>query len=70
MCCCDAESYATCISNTSRVTHGEQVFSRASRLRQTGKNALATTSEKIGPEHSMNSRGALSDTVPEGEKMV
>ena len=24
-CCCDAETYATVISNTSRVTHGGQV---------------------------------------------
>ena len=24
-CCCDAESYATGVSNTSRVTHGGQV---------------------------------------------
>ena len=25
VCCCDADSYATSISNTSRVTHGGQV---------------------------------------------
>ena len=35
-CCCDAESYATGFSKTSRVTHGGQV-SAVSRLRQTRK---------------------------------
>ena len=30
VCCCDAESYATGISNTSRVTHGGQVSAELS----------------------------------------
>ena len=37
-CCCDAESYAPSISNTSRVTHGGQVS--AFRPRQTRKKDL------------------------------
>ena len=66
-CCCDAESSATGISNTSRVPHG---VSRASRLRQTRKKDLATHFQKTGHEYPMNSSGALSDTEPEGERMV
>ena len=46
-----AESYATSISNTIRVTHGGQV-SRASRLTQTRK--WPPTSEKISHENPMN----------------
>ena len=63
-CCCDAESYATGISNTSRLIHGPKSsihFSGASSLRKTRKKDLATHFQKIGHENPMNSSRALSD---------
>ena len=45
-------------------------FSGASRLRQTRKNDLLTTSERSGHENYMNSSGALSDTAMEGKTLV
>ena len=58
-CCCDAESYATNISNTSssRVIHGEQVSVESSRLTQIRKKDLATHFWKTGHENLVNSRG-------------
>ena len=40
VCCCDAESYATSISNTARVTHGGYISAKLLQLRQTRKKDL------------------------------
>ena len=61
-CCCDAESYATDISDASR-------FQWNFQTRQTRKKDRGSV-RKIGHENPMNSGGPLSDTAPEGERMV
>ena len=48
-CCCDAESCATGISNTNRVTHGGQVS--GSRLRHSRKKDLAMKTLQITAEY-------------------
>ena len=45
-------------------------FSGASRLRQTRKKDRATHFQQIGHENPVNSSSALSDRVPEGERMT
>ena len=68
--CYDAESYVIGISHTSRVTHGGQfsaVFTDQERL---GRRTWPPTCENIGHENPANSSRALSDRVPECERMV
>ena len=63
-CCWDAESSATCVSNT--MDHPWWTgFSRTSRLRQTRKKDLATHFWKNLHENFMNSSKISSDTAPE-----
>ena len=60
-CCCDAESYATRISNTSRVPHGGQVSVKLPDEDRLGRRTWPPTSEKTGHDNLVNSSGALSD---------
>ena len=69
-CCCDAESYATGISYTSRLTHGGQVSAELPDEERLGRRTWPPTSEKIGHENPVNSSRALSDRAPEGERMA
>ena len=66
---CDAESYATGISNTSRVTYGEQASAESSSL-TLGRRTWPPTSEKIGHENPTNSSRAWADRALEGERMA
>ena len=68
--CCDAESYATGISNTSRVTHGGQALAERPNEDRLGRRTWPPTSEEIGHKNPMNSSGVLSDTALEGERMM
>ena len=68
-CCCDTESYACRISNTSRVPHGGQI-SELPDYATLGRRTWPPLPKKIGHENPMNSSGALPDTAPEGERMV
>ena len=71
VCCCDAESNATHISNTSRVPHGGQIFQWSFQSKEKlGRRTWPPTSEKIGHENPVNSSGALSDRAQEGERMA
>ena len=56
--CCDAESYATGISNASRVTHGAQVSGQLPDQDRLGRRTWLPTSKRTGPENPMNSSGA------------
>ena len=69
-CCCDAESYATRVSKTSRVTPGGQVSVELPDSERLGRRTWPPISEKIDHENPMNSSRALSDRAPEGERMV
>ena len=70
VCCCEAENYATGISNTSRVPHGGRVSAELPDQDRAGRRTWPPTSEKIGHESPMNSRGALSAVAPEDERMA
>ena len=67
---CDAESYATDISNTSRIPHGKQVSVELLDQDRPTRRIWPPTSEKISHENLMKSSRALSDLAPEGERMV
>ena len=70
-CCCDVESYATHISNTSRAIHVAQVSVELPDYDRPGKTTRPPTSEEFGQENSMNSREVYTfDTAPEGEMMI
>ena len=69
-CCCDAESYATGISNTSRVTHGGQASVELPEQDGLGRRTWPPTPQKISHENPMNSHRAASDRAPEGERML
>ena len=70
VCRCDAESDATGISNTSRVTHDRQVSVELPDYDRLGRRTWPHTSEKVGHENPVNSSGALYELVLEGERMA
>ena len=67
---CVAESSATGISNTSRVTHGGQASVELPDSDRLGRRSWPGTSKNFDHENPVNSSRALSDAVPEGERMA
>ena len=57
VCCCEAESSANGISDTSRVTHGGQVSGELPDYYRLGGRTWPPTSKRIGHENPMNSAG-------------
>ena len=69
-CCCDAESRATDVSYTSRVTHGGQISVELPDQDRPGRRTWPPISRTTGHENFMNSSRAFSALALEGEKMA